>query len=231
MVKRIGLWLACGALMVSALLGGARALGSAQDVDWRALFTAPDGAPCPRLCLFGVMPARHTPEEALEILRAHPLTRSWTFSAPNRVESYRYGAKLAISFSTFADGALDTLTLSVEPDSKNGFLSSPLRLGDVLGAFGAPDYLHLSAQIDPLLVYIPPRLMISLKLDAAQRLTPDLPIRRVTLFRFGVCPSSAPLYTFVRWRGLTHRAHQMASAPVQRYVRRVFNAQVTLVPC
>lgn len=73
--------------------------------------------------------------------------------------------------------------------------------------------------------------MISPKLSAAQRLTPDLPIRRVTLFRFGVCPSSAPLYTFLRWRGLTHRAHQMASAPVQRYVRRVFNAQVTLVPC
>ncbi|MFQ3534263.1 MAG: hypothetical protein SNJ58_00160 [Aggregatilineales bacterium] len=231
MGNRIGVWLACSVLLISALSGAARALGSTQRPDWRAIFTTPDGAPCQRLCLFGVIPARHTPEEAIEILRAHPLTHDWTHSAPFRFESRRPDHTLAISFSVFADGVLDTLTLSVEGTAKDALPDNLLQLGDLLGAFGAPDYLHLSTQIDPLLIYVRQRLMINVKLDEARRAAPGLPLKRLTLFRFGVCPSSAPLYTFSQWRGLTHPARQMKSTPVYRYVRRVFGAQVPLVPC
>ncbi|MCS6872118.1 MAG: hypothetical protein NZ571_11755 [Anaerolineae bacterium] len=231
MVRRIGLWLLCSVLLLSALSGVARALGSGQSAEWRVIFTTPSGEPCHRLCLFGVMPARHTPEEAVEILQAHPLTRSWTHSAPFRFESRRSGHTLAVSFSVFADGILDTITLSVERDAKSAPMTSPLQLGDLLSAFGAPDYLHLGAQIDPLLIYVPKRLMLNVKLGEARRLTPESPIKRLTLFRFGICPSSAPLYTFSEWRGLTHQARQLASPLVQRYVRRVFGAQVTLIPC
>jgi hypothetical protein len=231
MGRRIGIWVTCSIVLMSVLGGTARAFGGAQSVDWQGMFTAPDGAPCPRSCLFGVMPARHTPEQALEILRAHPLTQGWTHSAPFRLETRYQDYNLAISFSVFADGVLDTLTLSVERDSRDAPLDSPLRLGDLLSTFGAPDYLHLSAQIDPLLIYVRQRLMIGVKSDQWRRMSPDLPVKHITLFRYGVCPSSAPLYTFAQWRGMTHQARQMASPPVQRYVRRVFGARVMLVPC
>jgi hypothetical protein len=231
MHRRISVWSACVVLALSALSGAARALGREQPIAWQAIFTTPDGALCQPLCLFGVIPAKHTPQEALALLSAHPITRTWTQVSDSRFESRREGYKLAVSFSVLADGVLDTITLAIERAESAALDSAPIQLGDVLSRFGAPDYLHLSAQTDPFLVYISRRLLISAKLGADQRIAPELPIKRLTLFRFGICPSSAPLYTFLAWRGLTHQARQLASAPVQRYVRRVFGAQVMLVPC
>jgi hypothetical protein len=231
MRRKISVWLMCGILLLSALSGAARALGREQPMAWQAIFTTPEGAPCSPLCLFGVIPAKHTPQEALALLSAHPITRTWTRVSDSRFEARRDGYTLAVSFSLLADGVLDTVTLSIERTASDVPERALIQLGDVLSRFGAPDYLHLSAQTDPLLVYLSRRLLVSARIGADRRLAPELPIKRLTLFRFGICPSSAPLYTFLAWRGLTHQARQLASAPVQRYVRRIFGAQVTLVPC
>lgn len=231
MRRKIGVWLICSVLALSALSGAARALGRERETAWQAFFTAPDGTLCQPLCLFGVVPAKHTPQEALALLKAHPITRRWTQVSNSRFESRHVGYMLAISFSVLADGVLDTITLSIERDAPDAPVRALIQLGDVLSAFGTPDYLHLSAQTDPLLVYVSRRLLINARMDANRRLAPELSVKRITLFRFGICPSSAPLYSFLAWRGLTYQARQLASKPMQRYVRRVFGAQVTLVPC
>ncbi|RMF52689.1 MAG: hypothetical protein D6749_04260 [Chloroflexota bacterium] len=221
----------CSIVALSALSGTARALGRERHGDWQAVFTTPEGLPCRPLCLFGVIAAKHTPEQAFELLRRHPLTHNWEPVSATRLESRQKAGTAAVSFSLLADGVLDTITLAFEHAEPDAPESAPIRLGDILSLFGAPDYLHISAQTDPMLVYVSQRLIVSVKLDRTRRLAPELPIKRLTLFRFGICPSSAPLYAFLAWRGLTHDKRQMAGNLIPRYVRRVFAAQVTLVPC
>src|SRR5262245_48386933 len=63
----------CG---VSAIvIIGSRAVGSHQSPSsFALLFTTPDGSACPTPCLFGIQPDITTYDDAVELLRLHPLT-------------------------------------------------------------------------------------------------------------------------------------------------------------
>jgi hypothetical protein len=58
------------------LITSTRLLGSLQPNPVAALFTNSDGSPCKMPCLFGANPDEMTVDQALGVLRAHPLLRN-----------------------------------------------------------------------------------------------------------------------------------------------------------
>jgi hypothetical protein len=74
---RLSLLLVGGfALLITSI----RLLGSLQPNPVAALFTNPDGSSCPLPCLFGANPDEMTVDQALDVLRAHPLLRNMRVS-------------------------------------------------------------------------------------------------------------------------------------------------------
>ncbi len=69
--------LTLGVLIVSAAaIVASRLSGNSHTPLVAALFTNPDGTPCQRPCLFGIRPGQTTLDEAVALLRVHPLTQS-----------------------------------------------------------------------------------------------------------------------------------------------------------
>src|SRR5258708_7853668 len=52
-----------------------RLFNAGQASSFAALFNNPDGSICKGFCLFGVQPGETTPQTAVDLLQAHPLTR------------------------------------------------------------------------------------------------------------------------------------------------------------
>jgi hypothetical protein len=69
-------------IVLSAALFTARLIGKTQPAPslFSVIFTNPDGSPCEMPCMFGVRPGKMTADEALAMLRKHPVTRDMTES-------------------------------------------------------------------------------------------------------------------------------------------------------
>src|SRR5262249_44610444 len=63
---------------LTAALFAIKGIGATQpDSTFALLFTNPDGSPCSQPCLFGIRPGVTTYDEAVRLLKAHPLTRQY----------------------------------------------------------------------------------------------------------------------------------------------------------
>ncbi len=233
--------LLCAALALSSLMGMARVVGYGQPSQLWELFTMPDGTPCQPLCLFGVTPAKTMPDEAVQLLRAHPLTRhlSQVSASPFRLEGQSANRIVMVSFNTTADGVVDEITLStyvrytLPPEAVPMAVPNGGVLGDLVSMFGTPNFVHLTTGTDPTLAYLNQRLLASLirSQTVDRHLTPQMPISRLTLFRYDACPTNAFIYVFLKWRGMAHIWRYGRGQTVQRYVRRMASQGATFAPC
>lgn len=191
---RLMLTLLCVALALSSLMGMARVIGYGQPSQLWEVFTMPDGTPCRPLCLFGVTPAKTMPKEAVQLLRAHPLTRhlAQVSASPFRLEGQSANRIVMVSFNVTLDGVVDEITLAtyvrytLPPEAVPIAVPNGGVLGDLVSLFGAPNFVHLTTGTDPTLAYLDQRLMASLIRSQAvdRHLAPQMPISRLTLFRY-----------------------------------------------
>jgi hypothetical protein len=134
------------ASLVLAFIGavcGMRLLGGARPSPLSALFTNPDGTPCPHPCLFGIRPGISDQAEAASLLAAHPLTR--TFKRDERsVETEYLGTGVRVSL-VGREHELASIYIAFDRQLQNGpgrpIVLPPLdgiTLGQVVSAFGSP---------------------------------------------------------------------------------------------
>ena len=60
---------------LSLLIVAVRQIGAAQPLSLAAWFTNPDGTPCTFPCLFGIRPGITRLDDAITLIRSHPITR------------------------------------------------------------------------------------------------------------------------------------------------------------
>jgi len=72
-------------------------IGRATQNPARDFFTSPDGSMCAMPCLFGIRAGYTTVREAVQMIRAHPLTKTLMF-IPSRGSKYNYFNEPAASF-------------------------------------------------------------------------------------------------------------------------------------
>lgn len=68
-----------GLICITLCAGGitlARQIGQSHALPLAAIFTTPDGTPCPEVCLFGAQPGKTTYQEAILLLQQHSVTRT-----------------------------------------------------------------------------------------------------------------------------------------------------------
>jgi hypothetical protein len=103
-------------ILVVIATGGiqaARLLGSRENPPLMAqVFTNPDGSPCEIPCVFGIQHRKTTHEEAVDLLKAHPLTQKATITVDGRTTIVQDSTLYAVFHE---DGLhrveLDTLTM------------------------------------------------------------------------------------------------------------------------
>jgi hypothetical protein len=123
-----------------------RLVGSAQSLPFSALFTYPDGSPCESPCLFGVRPGYTTHEDAIALLRSHPLTQNLSHWIDESGVDNFGGEYITISI------APDVSWISIR-DYRPTFHVTSTRelprgtLADVILLFGAPEAVELSNQL------------------------------------------------------------------------------------
>lgn len=123
-----------------------------QPIPLASLFSDPDGVPCPTLCLFGIYQGVTTADEAVSLLKAHPLTRNLTIlkgknqQGPLRINAWNpdnSDLDLEIDFDQDSRASIFRLSYARQT-SRSGMrnLTPRFDLGSVIAIMGSPDYLR-----------------------------------------------------------------------------------------
>jgi hypothetical protein len=132
------------------LLASVRLVGSRQKSLLPLIFTNPDGSPCQRPCLFGAEPGRMTSDEAVAVLKRHPLTRTMKVSERSDVAEYiveAKGVRILVGrggehlYLLFVNNDNPDYELPAMPED---FPNSGA-LGEVILTFGSPQYVSMSS--------------------------------------------------------------------------------------
>src|SRR5262245_35734692 len=112
--------LSASIIVVDRLLGGTRPSPLAP------IFTFPDGTPCERRCLFGIQPGVTSVVDAIALLKAHPLLRSFTikdtepiFYMTNLGATGSETSGAQIVFQASQNGLVDAIALLDDPQDVN----------------------------------------------------------------------------------------------------------------
>lgn len=197
-----------------------RLIGSARVSTASLLFTNPDGSPCRLPCLFGIQPGETSAEQAIQILKTHPLTNGFihTSDAPFTMEN-QYTKGLTISFSVTPDGFVDSLVLSSFNRPNGVAVSAPAiypesaSVGDFASMFGTPQIIHTDAwKGGGTVAYTFLNNMVwitgwTMNLGlAADRLQVDNPVKLVAVFSWRDCPRGTSFdKIFDPWLGFTQK--------------------------
>lgn len=144
--------LTCVALIGVALCAGAvtlaRRVGLSSVLAQAAIFTAPDGTPCPEVCLFGAEPGKTSYTEAVRLLEQHPFTRALHRSVNSNENFSAFESKNAGFIVQIAKAwDSDTLAWIILTNANFGLMQAPSgvgSLGDIIGLLGAPTAVGLS---------------------------------------------------------------------------------------
>jgi hypothetical protein len=149
---RLTLLLCC---LWSPLIVIAQRIGATQPTSpfFAEVFTNPDGSPCEQPCMFGVRPGLMSEDEALAILKTHPLTSE--LGANTRSHLYLEGPTFSVQLGdnvnymalTFRD-----LPANRHLETSTSRLTRPL-WGDVINYFGLPDSAQTTSYQFPPDVY------------------------------------------------------------------------------
>lgn len=221
-------------------IAAVRALSDHVPTALETMFTTPDGAPCPQSCLFGVIPGVTTAEQAVQLLKDHPITRAFHLISEQPFRLEAHGDRiLMVTFNSSPDGLVDEITLAsfVRYGSIAGeildVLPPPINLAEALNVVGNPDFLLLTTGGDPLLVFTDAHIALSLLRGTLknQHMTPRTTINRLTVFRYTSCPPDAFEYVFQDWQGLTSLRSYIRATTLYLMVRRMASAGPSFAPC
>ncbi len=108
----------CLAIFVFAL----RRVGNAQPSPLASLFTNADGTPCEQPCLLGIQPGKLSTEQAVNLLKKHPLMRD------AQADIVRTDAGVNTLLSANGQGAFAGGQLLIEFDAPDGGMVSYIEL-------------------------------------------------------------------------------------------------------
>jgi len=141
----------------AALILTTRLVGRSQPNPLAVLFTNAAGSPCDHPCLLGVRPGETTVDEAMVLVRQHPLVQS--ISAPELVSAVSFGIILQKTDLIVALDKDDQNRVGrIRLYGKNGlpagssFTDKPV-IGDVLAWLGAPSTTRIIAINQPPIKY------------------------------------------------------------------------------
>jgi hypothetical protein len=127
--------------MAIILLLTARLIGGAQPTSVLvSVMSDPDGVVCDQPCLFGIRPGETSGDQAVLMLRAHPLTHDakWRNEHTLRLA----GIEAYVAFSLTEAGLVDSISLSDNLDDRGtpvlGSLADSIALGELIHTFGIP---------------------------------------------------------------------------------------------
>lgn len=144
------------AVILASILASVMVGRLLPPTPFERIFTYPDGRPCVVACLFGARPNTTRYEEAVSLLKQHPLTRD--LLQRERIATYGMvfeGREMIVELLGHADGRLLQISLHIEPtDVQRLRLTSqgvPLpeaevkeaSLGALVARLGQPDQLLL----------------------------------------------------------------------------------------
>ncbi len=89
----------------------ARAIGGTQPNPVAAWRTNPDGSSCGESCLFGIVPGVTSMDEAVKLIKAHPLTRDMTLNDSGSINSVE-------QFNSVEQNDLTSTSIVLLPDSQ-----------------------------------------------------------------------------------------------------------------
>ena len=154
------------------------------NAAWGAISTNPDGSICDHPCIFGVFPGLTDKASSLTILKAHPFLENTAF--PNTTD--RLIGAVSIELITQA-GHIRVIfehnqeTVGIVSISQ--FTGQSPTVGDVIGAFGAPDYLLITpirhSYYDVFLLYIKLGIEVRLATLAQDTVKPGNVVAEITM--------------------------------------------------
>jgi hypothetical protein len=147
MMRLLGLMLLVMTISASAT-AAARLIGGMRPSPLAVLATNPDGTACETPCIFGIRPGETNLERAITLLASHPLTRDFSvmYQKPFTIRGEPYD-DILVQVDTNSAGLVEMVSLSagfLKPSadlSTSPFLPQPAFFADVLGQYGAPDYV------------------------------------------------------------------------------------------
>jgi hypothetical protein len=186
------------------------------------LFTNPQGTPCPGPCMFGIQMNKTTYEEALDLLRRHPLTKGMLEEqSVSRSGVQFYAQNVTIGLSRNAQGSVDLIFIQIDPfavRAEGRFQGQTLpdsglsrsTFGDMLASLNAPNYVEwrfsgrgqFGTFIEVTSTYYTDRfLRVVHKWEGNDRLKLSSPMTQLFMARqaYDVDPDMRP------WRGLKDR--------------------------
>ncbi len=218
-MRRIG----CVGLICIALCAGgitlARRIGGTQVSPLAAIFTLPDGTPCPETCLFGVQPGKTSYDQAILLVQQHPFTRALRGNPSNIAAESLFGAS-DVSFMVEIAGsgndrtvAWITLRSATGPfDQVSQFAGS---LGDVLSRLGTPSGVDVESNIGTYILYADKRFEAVALRDTIEFSVNDLLfwIRLYAPGHYGDIPAVGHPQ-FRQWRGFRQFGSYWNAPPV-----------------
>ena len=200
-----------------------RLIGGAQPLPTVTLFTNPDGTPCKRPCLFGIEPGKTTREEAVALLKAHPILKIETQQVPNddgamiiytEGKLQLVGKSLVIRITGFPNVNVVTIDNTKSTALSNGRQDRQTELtslGAVISTFGIPDWFSNGNDGGLWYYFRKPQVLAltngSSELKVDQWHISQLPSDKVV----SISISAAPIDTDIgfKWCGFSSRLHPL----------------------
>jgi hypothetical protein len=127
---------------LSMVMAAVRWIGGTQPLSLAAWFTNPDGTPCPYPCLFGIRPGVTRYEDALALIRSHPVTRHMRLTPSSGSQALQINDD-SVAFFVYRDRNNRVESIFTTPSYRNGVTDLPLGLGDVIAVLGIPDSIPM----------------------------------------------------------------------------------------
>jgi len=141
-MRRLFRFTAISVVGLSLLITAAHWIGGLQPLPLAAWFTNPDGTPCTYPCLFGIRPGVTRLEDAITLIRSHPVTRHMQITQPNSNVALQADSD-QFAFFIYQDKANRVESIFLSSAFRDGTPGVPLGLGDVIAVLGIPNSIPM----------------------------------------------------------------------------------------
>jgi hypothetical protein len=198
-----------------------------------SLFLNPDGTRCTAPCILGIRPGETGAQEVASALSAHP-SAATTRAVETLKNTYLFtadGNAMSLAFSVESGGEINYVRISFIERPELRKTRGPT-LGDVIQAFGAPDYIidcsapAINCTCGLILIFLDAGLEVFLPDPSLKRLEPANQPSDIVALRLRVCPESAMDIPTRPWNGFT----KMSPQPQETEIRLFYQTTDRLFP-
>jgi hypothetical protein len=130
--------------LLLAVIVGVRTVSAVQNSPLVALFSAPDGSPCAPPCLFGVRPGETPFNDAVILLKQHPLLRGseeqLVFGGAGLQSIGFTGIGIHVTVQEDRNKRIEHISIEIAPEN---VLIPIASMGDTVAFLGTPDFVFI----------------------------------------------------------------------------------------